>query len=48
MGIIKICRKCGGAGWRLVAVKPISFRPCSKCGGRKGRIARKEAPDADT
>lgn len=37
--IVKICRKCGGSGNKLVSPKPIRFKPCNKCGGKGGRCA---------
>ena len=37
--VIKICRACRGAGWRMVSVKPIAFKACSKCKGNRGRCA---------
>lgn len=37
--IVKICRKCGGSGNKLVSTKPIRFKPCAKCGGKGGRCA---------
>lgn len=37
--IVKRCKKCGGAKWKLVTVKPIAFKVCNKCQGRGGRIA---------
>jgi hypothetical protein len=39
MSIVKICRKCGGSGNKLVSVKPIRFTRCNKCSGRGGRTA---------
>lgn len=41
--IVKVCPKCGGAKWKLVSVKPIQFKPCSKCQGRGGKMQKGEA-----
>jgi hypothetical protein len=38
--IVKLCKKCRGAKWKLVSVKPITFKPCNKCQGRGGKCAK--------
>ena len=37
--IVKLCKKCGGSGNKLVSAKPIAFKPCNKCQGRGGRTS---------
>lgn len=39
--IVKLCKKCGGAGKKLVSAKPMTFCRCNKCGGNGGRSAKK-------
>ncbi len=35
--IVKICKRCGGSGNRVVSVKPLTFKNCNNCGGNGGR-----------
>lgn len=34
--IIKLCKKCHGAKWKVKSSKPLTFIRCNKCQGRGG------------
>ena len=40
--IVKLCKKCGGAKWKVISFKPITYKKCNKCGGRGGRTQKED------
>lgn len=37
--VVKLCKKCGGAGFKVKTANPLRFKICTKCNGRGGRVA---------
>lgn len=40
MPVVEACWACGGSGYHLKSVGPISFKPCWMCYGQRGKSAR--------
>ena len=38
--IVKICNPCAGTGFKLKSAQPIKFKPCNRCGGKGGKVAK--------
>lgn len=44
---MKLCRRCKGAGCRLVGVAPITYETCKKCRGWGTTMLKKQVRDYD-
>jgi hypothetical protein len=44
--VVHYCLACGGSGFHLKSAKPVTFKPCWMCYGRRGLTAPLDAIEA--